>query len=95
MGMCGIAKNYTVGNSRAMRLPPGLKIGTDSTFACNRIILSDPRGEIDAEDLLEFLESVIEPRFWEWWEKKKAVKAAHTGSKKEGPEPSSDEERKI
>jgi len=52
--------------SRALVLPANLKKGEESTLAANRLILVDPRGEINEDDLLEFLETHIEPNFWPW-----------------------------
>lgn len=52
--------------SYALVLPAKLKKGKHSTLAANRLILVDPRGEIDEDDLLQFLEDVIEPSLWPW-----------------------------
>jgi len=52
--------------SAALVLPAALKKGKNSTLAANRLILVDPRGEITEDDLLEFLETYIEPEFWPW-----------------------------
>lgn len=59
--------------SKALVLPAKLKTGKESTLAANRLILVDPRGEIDEEDLLEFLERYIEPKFWPWVKEKKVL----------------------
>lgn len=55
--------------SRALVLPVSLVKGKESTLAGNRLLLVDPRGEINESDLLAFLEKVIEPAFWPWLEK--------------------------
>jgi hypothetical protein len=39
-------------------------------MAADRLVLMDPRGEIDPEDLLEFLETYIEPNLWAWIKEK-------------------------
>lgn len=56
--------------SRALILPAAIEKGNESTFAANRLVLVDPRGEIPEEDLLEFLEDHIEPQFWPWLKEK-------------------------
>ena len=58
--------------SQALILPAMLKKGKESTLAANRLILVDPRGEITEDDLLEFLETYIEPNFWPWIKSKGA-----------------------
>lgn len=60
--------------SQALILPAKIKKGRESTLAANRLILVDPRGEIDEDDLLEFLERFIEPEFWPWLRKKETEK---------------------
>ena len=60
--------------SQALVLPANLKKGKESTLAANRLILVDPRGEISADDLLEFLEAHIEPVFWNWLKTKEIEK---------------------
>jgi len=57
--------------SHAVIIPSKLKVGTEATLAANRLIILDPRGEISEDDLLEFLETYIEPKFWPWFMKKK------------------------
>jgi len=57
--------------SFALVLPANIKKGNESTLAANRLVLIDPRAEINEEDLLEFLETYIEPQFWPWYQKKK------------------------
>ncbi|MBX5321366.1 MAG: hypothetical protein QHH12_04925 [Candidatus Bathyarchaeota archaeon] len=56
--------------SRALVLPVAIEKGEESTLAGNRLLLVDPRGEISAADLLEFLELYVEPNFWPWYRKK-------------------------
>ena len=60
--------------SQALVLPSRLKKGRESTLAANRLILVDPRGEITEDDLLEFLETYIEPNFWLWIKSKEVQK---------------------
>ena len=57
--------------SRALLIPAKLEKGNESTLAANRLMLVDPRGEISESDLLEFLETYIEPNFWAWFKRKK------------------------
>ncbi|MDY6865868.1 MAG: hypothetical protein SVY15_07865 [Halobacteriota archaeon] len=57
--------------SHAMIIPAGLKIGNKSTIAADRLMLVDPRGEITEDVLLEFFETFIEPKFWEWYDEEK------------------------
>jgi len=57
--------------SNAVTIPSKLKTGKNATMAGNRLIIIDPRGEIHEDDLLEFLEEFVEPKFWPWIEKKK------------------------
>ena len=56
--------------STALILPAKLAKGEESTLAANRLILVDPRGKIPEGDLLEFLETFIEPNFWSWIKEK-------------------------
>ena len=60
--------------SQALILPSKLKKGKESTLAASRLILVDPRGEITEDDLLEFLETYIEPNFWPWIKSKEVQK---------------------
>jgi len=81
MGLKTKRKILTVGRySRAITIPAGLEVGEESSIAANRIMIIDPRGKIDPEDLLEFLETHVEPIFWRWLEEKR-MKSAR---KKEG-----------
>lgn len=52
--------------SRAITIPAKLKIGEEATLAGDRILLIDPRGEIPEDELLEFLERIVEPELWMW-----------------------------
>ena len=54
--------------SIALTLPAKMEVGKESTLATNRLVLVDPRGEIHEDDLLQFLETFIEPKFWPWLE---------------------------
>jgi len=72
MGFKARRKNVSIGRtSKATILPAILEIKEESTMAGNRLILLDPRAEISEEDLLRFYEAVVEPRFWEWYQKRK------------------------
>jgi hypothetical protein len=51
-------------------IPSKLKVGKVATMAANRLIIVDPRGEIHENDLLEFLETYLEPNFWPWLKEK-------------------------
>ena len=64
-------KNIKFGDSRVLTIPSQLVIGERSSVAANRLFLADVRGEISEDDLLEFLETHIEPAFWKWIEEKK------------------------
>ncbi len=57
---------WRVHASRAMVIPAALAKGETATIAANRVMLVDPRGEIDESALLEFLEAEVEPRLWPW-----------------------------
>ena len=67
-------RNYQLGGSRALTYPADIVVGEEATVAGNRLLLVDPRGEIDETDLLGFLEKQIEPAFWKWWRAKDAAK---------------------
>jgi len=58
--------------SKALVLPASIEKGQHSTFAANRLMLVDPRGKISEQDLLEFLETYVEPNFWPWLKEKEA-----------------------
>lgn len=60
--------------SRAISIPAKIKVGKTVTLAANRLILIDSRGEIDEDDLLQFLEDVIEPQFWPWLKERQNMK---------------------
>lgn len=60
----------SVGGSKSMTIPAELEKGESVTFAANRLMLADVRGEIAEDDLLRLLES-IEPRVWRLVEKRK------------------------
>ncbi len=67
-------RNYQIGGSKAVTYPSDITVGEEATLAGNRLLLIDPKGEIDENDLEEFLEKHVEPVFWKWWEQKKAAK---------------------
>ena len=50
--------------SRVITLPAGMKMGKEATFAATRLLLVDPRGEVEPEVLLTLLET-IESKVWE------------------------------
>jgi hypothetical protein len=60
--------------STALVLPALIEKGKESTLAADRLIILDPRGEIPEDDLLEFLENFIEPRFWPWLKEQRKKK---------------------
>ena len=60
--------------SRAVTIPAKIKTGETVTMAGSRLIIMDPRGEINENDLLEFLERHIEPKFWPWIKSKEVQK---------------------
>lgn len=67
MGLKGKRRNIKTGKySQAFIIPAALKIGDSSTYAADRLIIIDPRGDIPADQLLQFLEDHIEPDFWPW-----------------------------
>jgi len=75
MGLKDRRSNHPHGRySTALVLPAGLKKGVQSTLAANRLILVDPRGEISEDDLLNFLETWIEPNFWAWYREKQNLR---------------------
>lgn len=71
MGTKTRRSNIKHGKYSLALVPANIKKGNESTLAANRLVLIDPRAEIHEEDLLEFLETYIEPQFWPWYQKKK------------------------
>lgn len=70
--MKGRRSNIRYGQyTRVLILPAAIEKGKESTLAGNRLLLVDPRAEISEDDLLEFLETFIEPKFWPWYQKKR------------------------
>ena len=67
-------RNYQIGGSKAVTYPSDITVGEEATLAGNRLLLIDPLGEIDENDLEEFLEKHVEPAFWKWWKQKEAAK---------------------
>lgn len=68
MGFKARRRNVSVGRtSKAMILPSLLEVGRESTMAGNRLVLSDPKGEIPEDALLSFYEGYVEPAFWMWY----------------------------
>lgn len=84
MGMKARRKNQNVGSSNMMIIPAGLEIGESSSIAANRLVLADVRGIIPENDLLEFLETKIEPEFWKWYQKKKKEIEERVNEKNKG-----------
>lgn len=75
MGIKDRRRLIRVGNySTSVILPANLEKGEEATLAANRLILMDPRGEIDEAHLLEFLEEIIEPKLWQWMASVRASK---------------------
>jgi hypothetical protein len=58
------------GASNSVIIPANIKTGKIATIAANRLLLIDPRGEIDENSLLELLETFIEPNLWPLLKKK-------------------------
>lgn len=56
-----------------MTYPGSVVVGEEATIAGDRLLLIDPRGEIDENDLEEFLEKHVEPVFQEWFREKRAA----------------------
>jgi len=64
-------RNYKLGGSLAVTYPVGVAVGEEASIAGNHLLLIDPRGEINEDDLLEFMERHVEPAFWRWWESRR------------------------
>ena len=62
-------KVIKIGDSNAITIPSQLKVGENCTLAASRLVLIDPRGEISPENLEKFVETYIDPVFWEWQKK--------------------------
>jgi len=63
-------KNIEQGGSTLVSIPAALQKGEVTTMAADRLILADPRGDIPEADLLEFLETYVEPQLWQWLKSK-------------------------
>ena len=60
-----------LGGSHALILPPSLSVGTFASIVdIGPIIIVDPKGKLEKEQLEEFAWSIA-PIFWEWHERKK------------------------
>lgn len=70
MALKSKGKIHKVGNSLMITIPNGVPTGSEATKAVDKIMIADPKGKIDEDDLLEFLEK-IEPQFWDWYRKKR------------------------
>lgn len=69
-------RNYRLGGSKAMTYPGDAVVGEEATIAGNRILIVDPRGEIDENELAEFMENHVEPSFRRWWTRREAEKGS-------------------
>jgi hypothetical protein len=67
-------KIIRVGSSKAITIPSDVVKGEEASIALDRLMIVDLKGEISEDDLLDFLETHIEPVFWEWLRNKKKVK---------------------
>jgi hypothetical protein len=75
MGLKDTRKIIRIGRySNAITIPSALETGETASIAANRLLIVDPRGEINARDLLEFLEAFVEPDFWNWYKRIKLSK---------------------
>ena len=61
-------KIIMLGDSKCVTIPSTLQTGEKCTLAASRLIIIDPRGEIPPEKLEEFLEKVVDPIFWKWYQ---------------------------
>lgn len=52
--------------SRLIRLPRNIVVGKSVCIAGGRLLIIDPRGEIDENELLEFYERELEQKIWDW-----------------------------
>ena len=68
---------YKLGGSRAVTYPHDVTVGEESTMAGSRLLLVDPRGEVDENDLAAFMETHVESIFWEWLRQKQASRRPH------------------
>lgn len=72
MGIKDTRSNIKHGKySSVLVLPANLAKGKKSTLAANRLLLIDPQGKIDENNLLEFLEERVEPQFYLWYKEQK------------------------
>jgi hypothetical protein len=67
-------RNYQLGGSKALTYPSDITVGDEASVVGNRLLLIDPRGEIDVDDLMDFMEKHVEPAFWKWWRQKEAAR---------------------
>ena len=71
MGIIGTRSISRSGKfSHVFTLPARMKMGKTASFAATRLLLVDPRGELEPEVLLKLLEA-IESQIWEWINKKR------------------------
>lgn len=71
MGLSDRRRVQKVGKfSRSITLPAKLKVAETVTMATGRLVVVDPLGEIDPEDLLEFMQTYIDPNLWVWIKEK-------------------------
>ena len=69
-------RNYQLGGSKALTYPSDVVVGDEASVAGNRLLLIDPRGEIDENDIRENNGCWGEGPFWKWWRQKEAVRRA-------------------
>jgi len=72
-----VTRRGACGASKSVVIPANIKSGKFATIAANRLLIIDPRGEIHENDLLEFLEQYIEPKFWPWLKEKQKRCSKH------------------
>jgi hypothetical protein len=70
----GRRRNYKLGGSNAMTYPGDVVVGKEATIAGERLLIIDPQGEINENDLAEFMETHINPAFWKWYRQKEAAR---------------------
>ena len=69
-------RNYQLGGSKAVTYPSDVTVGEEATLAGNRLLLIDPLGEINENELAEFVETYVDPALVKWWQQKEATRRA-------------------
>ena len=77
-------KKNGITQTRMIRIPKGIQSGREASIVGNRVLLIDPRGEIDTESLLDFFEECVEPAFWNWFVKWKDREKQRKEKEREG-----------